>query len=89
MQQLKDKIVLVPFPDWPQHGGQLVAQSSEPPEPVEPSHEIAMPRHQPGGSARGTDSRLGLLAGCGRFAGLAAACLHQIPPRWRQLVAGS
>src|SRR5258708_5286284 len=62
MQQLKGKIVLVPLADWPQHGGQPVAQSPEPAEPGEPSPEIAMPRDQPGGSAPGADSRLGPLA---------------------------
>ena len=55
MQQLKDKIVLVPFADWPQHGGQPVAQSSEPAKPVDPSREITMPSDQPGGSERGAD----------------------------------
>jgi hypothetical protein len=81
MQQLKDKIVLVPFADWPQHAGQPVAQSSEPAEPVEPRRKIAMPSDPPGGSERGTDSRLDLLASCWRIAGLAAACSHQVPPR--------
>jgi len=43
MQQLKDKIVLVAVPGTaPSTAVQLVAQSSEPPEPVEPSHEIVM-----------------------------------------------
>src|SRR5487761_304812 len=87
MQQLNDKIVLMPFADGPQHGGQPVAQSSEPSEPVEPSHEIAVPSVQPDGSERGADSGLGLLAGCWRIVGLVAACSHQVPPRWRQLAA--
>jgi len=64
MQQFKDKIVLVPFADWPQHGGQPVAQSPEPAEPVEPSRQIAMPSDPPDRRERGTNSRLGLLAGC-------------------------
>src|SRR5215472_10500441 len=87
MQQLKEKLVLVPFAEWPQHSGQPVAQSPEPAEPVEPSREIAMPRDPPGGSDLGTGSPLGLLVGCWLIAGLAAACLHQVPPRWHQLVA--
>src|SRR5262249_22738749 len=37
MQQLKGKIVLVPLADWPQQGGQPVAESPEPAKPVEPS----------------------------------------------------
>jgi hypothetical protein len=77
MQQLNGKVVLVPFADWPQHGGQPVAQSTEPAEPVEPGSEIAVPGGQPGGSERGTDSRLGLLADCWRIAGLAATCSHR------------
>jgi hypothetical protein len=81
VQQLKDKIVLVPFTDWPQHGGQPVAQSPEPAKPVEPASEVAMPSDQPGRSGRGAESRPGLLAGCSRIAGLAAACSHQVPPR--------
>src|SRR5229473_6847514 len=89
MQQLNDKIVPVPFADWPQHGGQPVAQSSEPAKPVEPSREIAMPNDQPGGSERGADSRLSLLAACWRIVGLAAASSHQVPPWWRQFVARS
>jgi hypothetical protein len=81
MQQLKDKIVLVPFAGWPQHGGQLVAQSPEPAEPVEPGHEIAVPGDQPAGSERGADSRLGFLAGFWRIVGLVAAWWHEVPPR--------
>jgi hypothetical protein len=80
MQQLNDQIVLVPFADWPQHGGQPVAQSPEPAELIEPSREIAVPSDQPGGSERGTGSRLGLLACCWRIVCLAAACSHQVPP---------
>ena len=79
MQQLKDQIVLVPFADRPQHGGQPVAQGPEPAELVQPGSEIAMPGDQPGGSRRGADSRLGLLADCGRIAGLAAASSHRVP----------
>src|SRR5207248_4269804 len=89
MQQLKGKVILVPFADGPQHTGQPVAQSSEPAEPVEPSRQIVMPTDPPGRRERGTDSRLGLLAGCRRIVGLAAACSHQVPPWWRQLVARS
>jgi hypothetical protein len=77
MQQLNGKVVLVPFADWPQHGGQPVAQSTEPAEPVDPGSEIAVPSDQPGGGERGTDSRLGLLADCWRIVGLAAACSHR------------
>src|SRR5208282_5278470 len=87
MQQLKDQIVLVPFADGPQRGGQLVAQSSEPAEPVDPSHEIAVPGDQAGGSERGADSRPGLLPGCWRIVGLVAAWSHEVPPRWGQFVA--
>src|SRR5215472_5530241 len=87
MQQLKEKLVLVPFAEWPQHSGQPVAQSPEPAEPVEPSREIAMPGDPPGGSGRGTGSPPGLPVGYWRIAGLAAACSHQVPPSWRQLVA--
>jgi hypothetical protein len=87
MQQLKDKIVLVPFADWPQHGGQPVAQSPEPAKPVEPGSEVAMPSDQPGGGGRGAGNRLGLLTDCRRIVGLAAASSHQIPPRWRHYAA--
>src|SRR6266851_3183790 len=87
MQQLNDKIALVPFADWPQHGGQLVVQGAEPAEPVEPSHEIAVPGDQPGGGEQGASSRPGLLGGYWRIVGLAAACSHKVPPWWRQLVA--
>src|SRR5712692_2370387 len=89
MQQLKDKIVLVPFADRPQHGGQPVVQDAEPAEPVEPSHEIAVPADPPGSGERGAGSRLGLLGDCWRIVGLAAACLHKFPPWWRQLVLDS
>src|SRR5215831_17996105 len=78
MQQLEEKLVLVPFAEWPQHSGQPVAQSPEPAEPVEPSREIAVPSDPPGGCERGTGRPLGWLAGCWRIAGLAAACSHQL-----------
>src|SRR5216683_1097492 len=89
MQQLKGKIVLVPFADWPEYGGQPVAQSPEPAKLVEPGSEVAMPSDQPGGSERGADSRPGRLAGCWRIVGLVAAGSHEVPPRWRQLVTRS
>ena len=76
MQQLKDKIVLVPFADWAQHGGQLVVQGAQPAEPVDPGHEIAVPGDQPGVGERGAGSRLGFLSGCWRIVGLAAARSH-------------
>src|SRR5215469_18031374 len=69
MQQLKDKIVLVPFAEWPQRSGQPVAPSPEPAKLVKPSREIAMPTGQPGGSGRGADRRPGLLADCWRIVG--------------------
>jgi len=50
MQQLQDRIVLVPFADWPQHAGQPVARRPEPAEPVDPRREIAMPGDPRGGS---------------------------------------
>ena len=53
MQQLKNQVVLMPFTDWLQRTGQPVAQRPEPAEPVERSHEIAVPGDQPGGSGRG------------------------------------
>src|SRR5262249_49451337 len=87
MQQLKDKLVLVPFTEWSQHTSQPVAQSPEPAEPVEPSREIPMPSYPPRGCERGTSSPLGLPTGCWRIVGLAAACSHQIPPWWHQLEA--
>ena len=64
MQQLNDKIVLVPFAERHQHAGQPVAQNPEPAEPVQPSRQIAMPSDQPDRRERGLNSRLGLLAGC-------------------------
>ena len=48
MQQLNGKVVLMPFADWPQHGGQPVAQSTEPAEPVDPGSEIAVPSRPTG-----------------------------------------
>jgi hypothetical protein len=87
MQQLKDKIVLMSFADWHQHGGQPVAQSPEPAEPVEPSHGIAVPSNQPRGSEWGAAGRRSILADFWWIVGLAAACSHEVPPPWRQLVA--
>ena len=81
VQQLKKKLVLVPFAEWPQRSGQPVAQSPEPAEPVEPGREIAVPSDPPGGCELGTGSRLGLPAGCWWIVGLAAACSHQVPSR--------
>ena len=63
----------MPFTDWLQRAGQPVAQRPEPAEPVQRSHEIAVPGDQPGCSERGPDRRLGLLDGCWRIVGLAAA----------------
>src|ERR1700736_1979111 len=80
MEQLKDKTVLVPFADWPQHGGQPVVQRAEPAELVEPSHEIAVPGNEPGVGERGASSRVSLLGGCWRIVGLVAACWHKVPP---------
>jgi hypothetical protein len=77
MQQLNGKVVLMPFADWPQHGGQPVTQSTEPAEPVHPGSEIAVPSDQPGGGGGGIDRRRGLLADRWRIVGLAAACSHR------------
>jgi hypothetical protein len=89
MQQLNGKVVLVPFADRPQHGGQPVTQSTEPAELVNPGSEIAVPGGQPGGSERGTDSQSGPLADCWRIIGLAAACSHRFLQGGRQLMASS
>jgi hypothetical protein len=89
VHQFKDEIALVTFADWRQHGGQLVAQSPEPAEPVDPVDEIAVPGNQPGASGRGAGSRPGRLAGCRRIVGPLAAWSHEVPPRWRQLVLDS
>ena len=76
MQDLDDGIVLVSFADRHQHGGQPFAQVAQPAEPVEPGHELAMPVSQPG-----------LVAGGWRIVGPVAACSHEVPPPWRQVVA--
>jgi hypothetical protein len=73
MQQFKNKIVLVLFAHWPQHGGQPVVQRPEPAEPVDPSHEIAVPADQPGVGEPGASGRVSLLRDCWRIVGLAAA----------------
>jgi hypothetical protein len=73
MQQFEDKVVLVPFADWPQYGGQPVVQGAEPAEPVDPSHEIAMPGNQPGAGEAGASGRVSLMRDCWRIVGLAAA----------------
>src|SRR5260370_22064326 len=81
VHQLEEEVALVPFANWREPGGELVVEGAEPAEPVDPGQEVAVPGDQPRGSAGRVGSRLGLLAGRRRIVGLAAACLHPVPPR--------